>query len=34
MEVMVLKFTPMVVRCLLGALSVCGLKASTSWTHS
>ena len=34
MEGMGLKFTPGVVRCLLGPLSMFVLIADTSWTHS
>ena len=34
MEGIGLKFTPVVVRCLLGRLSVIGPMAGTSWTHS
>ena len=34
MEVMSLKFTPVVVRCLIDPLSMFGPMAGTSWTHS
>ena len=34
MEGMGLKFTPVVVRCLLGLLSMFGPIAGISWTHS
>ena len=34
MEGMALKFTPVTVRHLLGHLSMFGLMAGTSWTHS
>ena len=34
MEGMDLNFTPMVARCLLRPLSMCGPMAGTSWTHT
>ena len=34
MEGMGLKFTPVIVRCVLGSPSMFGPIAGTSWTHS